>query len=196
MKHSENQILIRTVDPDLDFRDVIRLYESSLLDTNDSHDVVPSGTAGDLDDLKQTYLSCGDGSHFWVAQLDHQPPARRTEVSTIVGMIAARRTDAHTVEIRRLRVAEEFQDRGVGNQLIETALEFCQSQGYLKVQLDTRIERIKAIALFERHGFQLNRTRTIDGKLVHDFYLNLYRHNQSDAQQRHDDLDESATMSA
>ncbi len=93
----------------------------------------------------------------------------------IVGMIGAKRMSAETIEIRRLRVDPAHRQRGIGKQLIETALDFCHEQGYLKVRLDTHVEQIPAISLFEQFGFQLNRTREINGKFVHDFYLNLYR---------------------
>ena len=57
---------------------------------------------------------------------------------------------------------------------MEQATDFCRHQGYLKVVLDVRVERGGAIALFEKFGFRLTRTRDIDGRKLHDFFLDLY----------------------
>ena len=43
------------------------------------------------------------------------------------------------------------------------------------IELDVRIERGPAIALFEKFGFQLTRTREHNGRRMLDFYLDLYR---------------------
>jgi ribosomal protein S18 acetylase RimI-like enzyme len=43
------------------------------------------------------------------------------------------------------------------------------------VILDVRIERGPAIALFQKFGFQLARSREIAGRKMLDFYLDLYR---------------------
>ncbi len=92
----------------------------------------------------------------------------------IIGMIGAKNSDPNTAEIRRLRVDPRHRQQGVGKRLIEEALDFCHGRGYLKVLLDTRVERIPAISLFEQFGFQLTRTRNVEDKQVHEFYLNLY----------------------
>ena len=59
--------------------------------------------------------------------------------------------------------------------LVETALGHCRERAYLKIILDTDVNRAAAIALFEAFGFELTRTRDVDGRKLHDFYLNLYR---------------------
>ena len=100
---------------------------------------------------------------------------RRGTEKNVIGMIGAQCAGEDTIEIRRLRVDPKFRQRGVGKRLIETALDFCYEKRYLKVRLDTRVERLPAISLFEQFGFQLNRTREVNGKKIHDFYLNLYR---------------------
>jgi len=145
----------------------------------------------DINDLSQTYLEEGSGSNFWVAELSTPVSADASgngtvrELKSIIGMIGVNRIDMHTVEIRRLRVDPSHRQRGVGTRLIEVALQFCREQGYLKVLLDTRVERTDAIALFERFGFQLTRTREVEGKQVHDFYLNLYRQSEPSRSDSH-----------
>ena len=93
----------------------------------------------------------------------------------VVGMIGVQKTGDSAAEIRRLRVLETSRRRGVGTLLMEKALGFCQRHGYLKIILDVRIERSPAIGLFGKFGFQLARTRDIDGQKLLDFYLDLYR---------------------
>jgi len=124
-----------------------------------------SDTGADIENLQDAYFSDDGESAFWVADTD----------STVIGMIGVQKTGDSAAEIRRLRVLETFRRRGVGTQLMEKALGFCQRHGYLKIILDVRIERSPAISLFGKFGFQLAHTRDIDGKKLLDFYLDLYR---------------------
>lgn len=157
---------IRSAEPDADFPSVNTLYELGRL----AGQTPENDSAADIDNLVAAYFSDEDGSHFWIAEIrpeDKDPVA--------VGMVGVQRDGTDSAEIRRLRVHPEHRQRGIGTRLMETALAFCQHRGYLKIVLDTRIERVEAIHLFERFGFQLNRTRDVHGKPIHDFYLDLYR---------------------
>jgi putative acetyltransferase len=115
--------------------------------------------------LTEAYFSDDGQSALWVADYDN----------TVIGMVGVQKTSENEAEIRRLRVRDDFRRRGLGTRLMEKALSFCRHHGYLKVILDVRIERGPAIALFEKFGFQLNRTREINGRKMLDFYLDLYR---------------------
>ena len=77
----------------------------------------------------------------------------------------------HTV---RLRVDPGYRSRGIGRRLVEHAIEYCRQRSYLKVILDSYVERRDAIALFERLGFRPAGEKTRAGKQVLDFYLDLY----------------------
>jgi ribosomal protein S18 acetylase RimI-like enzyme len=90
-------------------------------------------------------------------------------------MVGVQKMDDNAAEIRRLRVRGSYRRHGIGTLLMETALAFCRHHGYLKLVLDVRIERGPAIALFEKFGFTLTRSRDIDGRKLLDFYLDLYR---------------------
>jgi len=102
---------------------------------------------------------------LWVADYDE----------SVIGMVGVQKTADHGAEIRRLRVRADYRRQGLGAKLVEQALSFCRHHGYLKVTLDVRIERGPAIALFEKFGFQLTRTREHNGRRMLDFYLDLYR---------------------
>ncbi|MHC4415930.1 MAG: GNAT family N-acetyltransferase [Planctomycetota bacterium] len=124
-----------------------------------------SDTGADIENLHEAYFSDEGQSALWVADYEDQ----------IIGMIGVQRTGDNAAEIRRLRVRQDFRRHGVGTRLMEQALGFCQRHGYLKVILDVRIERGPAIALFEKFGFQLARSREIEGRKMLDFYVDLYR---------------------
>jgi ribosomal protein S18 acetylase RimI-like enzyme len=89
-------------------------------------------------------------------------------------MIGVQKTKANTAELRRIRVREQFRRLGIGTRLMETAVDFCREQGYLKVVLDVRIERGPAIAMLEKFGFTHVRTREIGDRKTLEFYLDLY----------------------
>ncbi len=146
---------------DRDHVAVRELFQAGLLEGQ----VRGSDTGADIENLRAAYFADDGESAFWVAEYEGQ----------VIGMIGVQKTDENAAEIRRLRVGEDFRRQGVGALLMEQALGFCQGHGYLKIILDVRIERSPAIALFEKFGFQLARTREIDGQKLHDFYLNLYR---------------------
>ncbi|MEM1107082.1 MAG: GNAT family N-acetyltransferase [Planctomycetota bacterium] len=151
--------------------EVLRLYDEGLL----AGQIAPNDTGADLDHVAEAYFD-EPRHHFWVAEL----------ASGLVGMIGVGSDEEHTAEIRRLRVAPQHQAGPVAESLLETALNHCKNNGYLKIRLDTRYEKTTALDHFDRVGFQHTRTRTAPGKEVLEFYLDLYR-------QHEDQPDGSAT---
>ncbi len=122
----------------------------------------------DIDDIQSAYMK-PPGNHFWVAESGGK----------IVGMIGVMHSDG-TGEIRRLRVCESHRRRGIGSGLLEAAVEFCQENNYLKVALDTFVERAPAIKLFEKFHFRHDKTRNYSGKELSYFYLDLYSGDNKD----------------
>lgn len=147
-----------------DHTEIMRLFRSGMLEGQ----LRDGDTGADVDHLIDGYFSDEGASGFWIATIDADGDER------IVGMIGVQRTGENSAEIRRLRVDEEFRRRGVGTSLMNEAVTFCHRRGYLKVVLDVRIERAPAIAMFEKTGFQLARTREIDERKTLEFYLDLY----------------------
>lgn len=121
-------------------------------------------TGADIENLKEGYFADDGDSGFWVARLDGET----------IGMIGVQKTLDNVAEVRRLRVRDDFRRRGIGTLLMKHALRFCQDKGYLKVVLDVQVDRGPAIALFEKFGFKLARTRENDGHKTLDFLLDLY----------------------
>jgi putative acetyltransferase len=156
---SIDRLTVRTYRAD-DHDAVMHLYREGLL----AGQIDPYDTAADLEDIEVAYLQ-DEGSHFWVAELD----------GNVIGTIGLAAGEEHTAEIRRLRVAKNWQGSGVAATLLETALAHCKHHGYLKVRLDTRFDPQAALGLFDRFGFQHTRTRAKEGKELLEFYLDLYR---------------------
>jgi len=154
------EISMRLVADD-DHASVRELFRAGLIEG-----LVPENDTGaDMENITEAYFSDEGYSALWVADYEQ----------TVIGMVGVQKTSEHGAEVRRLRVHSDYRRKGVGAKLMEQALTFCRHHGYLKVTLDVRIERGPAIALFEKFGFQLNRTREINGRRMLDFYVDLYR---------------------
>lgn len=120
-------------------------------------------TGIDIDDIQAAYMNT-PGGHFWVAE-DLQ--------GRIVGTIGVQNYD-RAGEIRRLRVRTDCRRRGIGSKLMEAALRFCHDRGYLKVTLDTFMDREPAVRLFEKFHFKHEHSRRVADKELLYFYLDLY----------------------
>ena len=127
----------------------------------------------DIDDIHMAYIDC-EKSHFWVAE---------NEAGEILGMVGVQHADPGVGEIRRLRVRQDSRRRGVGTALMETAVRFCREHQFLKITLDTFMEREPAIRLFEKFHFNHQRTRKVGEKELLYFYLDLY-HNDREIRKR------------
>lgn len=136
------------------------LYREGLI----SGKIAENDTGLDIDDIESAYMNC-PGCHFWVAE---------NAEGQVVGMIGVQQHESDIGEVRRLRVQQDQRRKGIGSALIETALRFCQEQQYLKVHLDTFMEREPAINLFRKFRFHHAKTRQVLGKDLMYFYLDLY----------------------
>ena len=139
---------------------VSRLYTEGLL----AGQIADNDTGADIENIPAAYLDT-ERANFWVAERDGE----------VVGMIGVAEDEPDIAEIRRLRVEPALQNGEIPVKLLETALSFCRHHGYLKVRLDTRIERGRAAKLFERFAFQHHRTKEVPGKELLEYYLDLYR---------------------
>ncbi len=138
----------------------------------------------DVDDVRSAYL-LDPRNGFWVAEVTRathrfsQWLPEGTTPGTIVGMVGVQHHEEGVGEIRRLRVHPEHRRRGLGSRLLESAIKFCRDNGSLKVQLDSYVDREEALKLFGRFGFRHSRTRSISGKDLLYFYLDLYTQDTS-----------------
>jgi GNAT superfamily N-acetyltransferase len=88
-----------------------------------------------------------DRDGFWTAVCDGQ----------IIGSIAIDGSEAQKkgARLRWLIVAPEFQGRGTGMRLVESALKFCADQGFRKIYLTTFAGLDAARHIYEKAGFRL-----------------------------------------
>ena len=136
------------------------LYRDGLLGGK----LAENDTGLDVDDIQAAYLD-RDGNHFWVAQLEN---------GEVVGMVGVQQCEPGIGEIRRLRVFHDYRRRGIGTKLVEAALRWCEHQNYLKVTLDTFMDREPAIKMFEKFNFKHSRTKQVNGRELLYFYLDIY----------------------
>jgi ribosomal protein S18 acetylase RimI-like enzyme len=137
-----------------------KLYREGLLGGH----LAENDTGLDIDDIESAYMKKG-GNHFWVSEISG---------GRVVGMIGVQHHEQGVGEIRRLRVASDMRRRGIGSKLVEVAVKFCADQQYLKITLDTFVDREPAIKLFEKFRFRHDRTRNVGGKDLLYFYLDIY----------------------
>ncbi len=115
------------------------------------------------------------GAHFdedagvWVWVVEEAATGR------LVGAVTLERVSAHAALMSGLSVRAELRGRGLGRRLVREALQHCGDNGLIKVRLDAFGDQKVAIALFQRFGFQLSRTRQVSGRDSMEFYLDLYR---------------------
>ncbi len=126
--------------------------------------IADNDTALDIDDIQSVYMI--DGNHFWVAEDQNK---------AVAGMVGVQHHEADTAaEIRRLRVRPDARRQGIGMGLLEQALRFCQDRSYLKIALDTYMEREMALKMFEKFRFRYERSKKVRGRELMYFYFDLY----------------------
>jgi N-acetylglutamate synthase-like GNAT family acetyltransferase len=146
---------------------VSHLYDQGLL----AGQIAPNDSGADIDNMREAYFD-NERHHFWVAELEGK----------VIAMIGVVSDETHTAEIRRLRVDPAHQQTTIASTLLETAIAHCKHHGYLKVRLDTQFERDAAVGLFDHVGFQHTRTKSMHGKDLLEFYLDLYRPDKPDGE--------------
>ncbi|MBA1336944.1 MAG: hypothetical protein HPY66_3380 [Firmicutes bacterium] len=90
--------------------------------------------------------------NIWIAESQGQP----------VGSIAIVRVDDTTSQLRWFLIEPEMRGKGLGNRLMETAVEFCREKNYKLVYLWTLSILEAARHLYKRYGFELTGTEEHD----------------------------------
>ena len=87
------------------------------------------------------------------------------ENNRVVGCAGINKISSEIAELRRLYIHSEFRGKGFGRKLIEVVIQFCNSEGFEKIVLDTTKRNSMAIKLFEKIGFK--KTEKIEDKLFY-----------------------------
>jgi ribosomal protein S18 acetylase RimI-like enzyme len=121
---------------------------------------VPDAPDEDLRDVKQHYLD--SGGEFLVGSAD----------DTIIGMGAYSTPNEwkegyislhdRTAELTRMRVAPDWQGRGIGSAIYTELEQRARHDGYGRFVLDTGVENNAARGFYEDHGFLLHRKVAVD----------------------------------
>jgi putative acetyltransferase len=75
------------------------------------------------------------------------------EQEQLAGCVAVRTFDNHTAELKRMWVRKEFRSLGIGEALLQQALDFAKVAGYHAINLDTLVIMEPAIQLYKKFGF-------------------------------------------
>jgi putative acetyltransferase len=88
----------------------------------------------------------------------YAPPGGRLALALAArepaGCIALRRLDGQRAEAKRLYVRPEFRGRGMGLELLEWVIGEARAAGYREMLGDTMPVMSRALAMYERLGFQ------------------------------------------
>lgn len=96
------------------------------------------------DELLQIHQMYNSPSGSLILALDENKP---------LGVIALRKRDAKTAELKRMFVQPAYRNRKIGRKLLQLILEEAQNLGYQKIRLDT-LERMQpAVKLYQEFGF-------------------------------------------
>ncbi len=95
----------------------------------------------------EEHYNKSDGGCFWIAEeiIDKQ----------IIGTAAIRNLKqyASTCELKRMYVVKEYRRLGIGQKLLDTAVDFAKRIGYIRIVLDSSKNLEAARALYLKNGF-------------------------------------------
>jgi GNAT superfamily N-acetyltransferase len=110
----------------------------------------------DIFAIEETY-SKSNGGCFWVAEtnVDDDSATQQKHHQKIVGTTAIRNLKQFesTCELKRMYVRSGFRQLGVGQKLLDTAINFAKSVGYSRLVLDSSKILNAARALYLKNGF-------------------------------------------
>lgn len=89
------------------------------------------------------FIKDPDGSQLWVA----------TDNDKIIGSIAICKAGEATAQLRWFLIDSQYHGRGLGHELMTTALNFCKDQGYAHIFLWTADLLKAARHLYAKYGF-------------------------------------------
>ena len=99
----------------------------------------------DLLDIKNHYNKINGGC-FWVVECKNDYP--------IIGTVAIRKlNESSSAELKRVFLAKSFRGLGIGQQMIDTAIDFAKRMKYARILLDSSKELKASRNLYLKNGF-------------------------------------------
>lgn len=99
----------------------------------------------DLDNPDKYYKK--EGGVFYILVDDNK----------LIGTVALKRLGERDAELKRLYLKKKYRGRGLGQKLLNKALDFCRVKGIKRVVLDTNKKQVKAQKLYEKFGFGIDK---------------------------------------
>jgi GNAT superfamily N-acetyltransferase len=84
------------------------------------------------------------------------------EIGQPAGSIAIVKVDTKTAQLRWFLLEESLRGKGIGNQLMTTAIQFCREKGYKNIFLWTVAQLDTARYLYQKYGFAITDTAAHD----------------------------------
>lgn len=111
------------------------------------------------DDLYRISEIYTERSRFWVCLTGAQ----------VIGTIAILEATLSTARLKCMFVATRYHGQGIGQRLLDRAMDFARSQGYTAIVLTTHPLMQRAHRFYERNGFM----RTADDGEMHAYQIHL-----------------------
>ena len=107
--------------------------------------------------IDETYNKSNRGC-FWIAETivdNNSNTQQKQQKQKIVGTTAVRNLKQFesTCELKRMYVSSDFRRLGIGQKLLDTAIDFAKSIGYSRIVLDSSKALHPARALYLKSGF-------------------------------------------
>lgn len=103
-----------------------------------------SGRSLELDGRHKMYCNIDEFFEYFWCLFDK---------NDMIGTVALKRLNDEYCELKSLYLLEQYHKKGLGRQLLKTAILKAQQGGYKKIYLDTLSSSTKAISLYEKMGF-------------------------------------------
>lgn len=125
---------------------------------------------GEMDDVQANFLD-NPSNNFWVAEMDVNGKEKIAGVVAVIahkggdekedrrsnswngGVVASDDGDDSYGEVFQLTVSFPLRRKGLGSQLLQTAIDFCKEQGLSSIVLETSSTQAAALALSKKMGF-------------------------------------------
>lgn len=112
----------------------------------------------EMADIQANFLD-NQVNHFWVAEMELNGKSKVVGLLAVVGVKGDvskdgwNADDAATAEVFQLVVSFNQRRKGLGTQLVETAVEFCKEQGLSRVVVEISSPQTAAMSIFRKLGF-------------------------------------------
>lgn len=87
-----------------------------------------------------------------------------------IGVLVLMHTKPNTVEIMNVAVDEDYQGKGIGKQLIHSAIAIAKEDGYKTIEVSTGNSSIGQLVLYQKCGFRMV-------EIDQDFFIRNYSEN-------------------